>query len=78
MRQQAEMIDIKVARQTLDKLNRTLKNDLEDTKCHLKEVQTAKIEVLKELEVVRRERNFMSESMKELQLLLFKKVDGIL
>ena len=78
MRQQAEMIDIKVARQTLDKLNRTLKNDLDDTKCHLKEVQTAKIMVLKELEVVRRERNFMSESMKELQLLLFKKVDGML
>lgn len=59
-------MELKIVRQTSDKRARALATDLEATRARLSEVQGARSELLKELEVVRRERNFMSESLREL------------
>ena len=47
-----------------------LTHEIEEVRQHIKEVQGLKMNVARELEVVRRERNFMSESMKELKRML--------
>lgn len=47
-----------------------MRHELEEIKQELKGVNGVKIEINRELEITRRERNFLNESLKELQLLL--------
>lgn len=76
MRQQADIMELKIARQATDKRARALASDLEATRTRLSDVQGSRSEVLKELEVVRRERNFMSESLRELQMMLLSRMSA--
>ena len=75
MRQQADIVDQRFTRQTLEKRCRLLVSENEEVKCHLKEITGIKINSQRELEIVRRERNFLTESFKELKKMLAMKVN---
>ena len=75
MRQQADIVDQRFTRQTLEKRCRLLVSENEHLKCHLKEITGIKINSQRELEIVRRERNFLTESFKELKKMLATKVN---
>lgn len=70
MRQQADIVDQRFTRQTLEKKCRLLASENEEIKSHLKEITGIKINSQRELEIVRRERNFLTESFKELKKML--------
>lgn len=72
MREQALTFDLKIAKDTLEKRNRTINHDLTEIKERMRDIQETKLEMQRELEIIRRERNFMSESLRELKNMLMK------
>lgn len=64
------MVEQRISRQALEKRCRTLTYEVEEAKGRLKEVQAVKTSMAREFEVVRRERNFLSESLKELKRMI--------
>jgi septal ring factor EnvC (AmiA/AmiB activator) len=66
----SELTDQKMTKSSLEKRLRTLDHDFEDMKYQIKDLQAEKIQASRELVVVRRERNFLAESIRELQSLI--------
>jgi septal ring factor EnvC (AmiA/AmiB activator) len=67
LRLKADLTEHKLGKSSLEKRLRTLDRDFEDLKYQVKELKEEKIQGQRELVVVRRERNFLAESMRELQ-----------
>ncbi len=65
---QSELVDSRLTKSSLEKRNKQMTAEIHELIEKLKNVSMAKNEAVKELEVVKKERNFLSESMKELKI----------
>ena len=62
----SECTDLRLYKQSLERRLRAVDQDLEDARAQMREAQGLKVNSARELEVVRRERNFLAESIREL------------
>ena len=62
----SECTDLRLYKQSLERRLRAVDQDLEDARAQMREAQGLKVNTARELEVVRRERNFLAESIREL------------
>ena len=65
---QSELVDSRLSKSSLEKRNKQMAAEIHELIEKLKNVSMTKNEAVKELEVVKKERNFLSESMKELKI----------
>jgi len=65
---QSELVDSRLSKSSLEKRNKQMTAEIHELIEKLKNVSMTKNEAVKELEVVKKERNFLSESMKELKI----------
>jgi len=66
LRLKSECTDLRLYKQSLERRLRAVDQDLEDARAQMREAQGLKVNSARELEVVRRERNFLAESIREL------------
>eukprot|EP00347_Sterkiella_histriomuscorum_P024124 403332226 len=75
MQQKAELVDLRINRQKADKRVQQLTQELNELIEKLKSQSLQKTEAQRELDQIKRERNFLNESMKELKMMFQKAIE---
>ena len=75
MRQQAELVDHRIARQKLEKSVYVKEQEIAELLERVKTYQQQKYDEKRQADIAKRERNYLSESMKELKTMINKAVE---